>query len=70
MAMTADERKKALGRGAATRIATRHGRHPGHVSQVFNCEKTGRRDAVVEVAAARMLRRKRFEVFPPLTGAA
>ncbi len=64
MALTRHERKEQLGHGAVAEIARRTGRSEGHVSQVLNCEKTGRRDRKVEVAAARMLNKPVDEVFP------
>ena len=66
MALNRHERKDLLGYGAATELARRTGRTLGHVSQVLNCERTKRRDAKVENAAARMAGMKRFDLFPPL----
>ena len=66
MALNRLERKERLGYGAATKLAKRTQRTVGHVSQVLNCERSGRRDATVENAAARMVGLKRFDLFPPV----
>jgi len=58
--------KKKFGRGAVGKFAGRTRRSLGHVSQVLDCERTGRRDEVVEKALARIAGLDRFEAFPPI----
>ena len=67
MALTPDEIKDRLGWGGVTRLAKATGTTKGHVSQVIN---RLRRDRKVEVAAARRIRVRVDEVFPPQQSAA
>jgi hypothetical protein len=60
MAMTGEERKRALGHGGAAVICRRTKRSPAHVSYVI---RGLRRDRKVEVAIARFLRRPVDELF-------
>lgn len=60
MAMTAIERKAALGYGTATKIAKRTRRSLGHVSQVISGT---RRDAKVEAEVAARIGKPVDEVF-------
>lgn len=64
MALTREQRKRCLGRGAGQKIATRTKRTAGHVSQVI---AGTRRDPVVEAEICKRLHLPYEAVFSTIT---
>lgn len=67
MLLEPHEIKRRLGFGCVTALADQTNRNKGHVSHVLNRK---RRDRKVEVAAARKLRMRVDELFPPVAAEA